>query len=119
MKRLLYISLLGFGAGLLALALFFGVYGGVRVLAQGQSIAYGLSRERLDFPRSTGQVDFTTPVVYPRSNYIEVFVDGSLQRSGEDYTTAASGGAVKVTFKPRATGLYPSAGSLVTVFYYR
>ncbi len=69
-----------------------------------------------------GQTAFTTVAgAYPRSNYVEVYRNGLLQREGAaaDYTTLATGGTVRVTFNPQPLGPVPDIGDYVTLFYYR
>ena len=90
------------------------------------SIANGLGRERLDFITAEGQTVFPTNPVFPRSNYVEVYRNGLLQRPGStaDYTqVTVPGGTVRVTFNPPPAGgpipSIPVAGDYVTLFYYR
>ena len=93
---------------------------GVAAQAPAQSFTMYLpDRIRDDFAVAEGQVSFRTqgPV---RSNYVEVYRNGLLQRAGADYTgaTVSNPSAYQVTFftsplAPLMTGDY------VTLFYYR
>ena len=77
------------------------------------SIMYPVARERLDYVATAGQTVFQTQVL-PRSNYVEVFRNGLLQRAPVDYTVSTIPGALKVTFVNAQ-----SATDTVSLFYYR
>ena len=81
------------------------------------AIMYELSRQRDDFTAVDGQAGFQTQVP-ARSNFVEVYRNGLLQRAGAtaDYIGVAVTGAYRITFNPN---LGPAAGDYVTLFYYR
>jgi len=86
------------------------------------SIMYTLSRQRDDFTAVDGQTGFQTQVP-ARSNFVEVYRNGLLQRAGAtaDYIGIAVTGAYKITFNPSPLSLspVPAGGDYITLFYYR
>lgn len=81
------------------------------------STMYTLVRQRDDFIVSPGVTSFQTNA-QPRSNYVEVFRNGLLQRGCFtcDYTGIAVTGAYRITFIGSSV---PGVGDYVTLFYYR
>jgi hypothetical protein len=93
-----------------------------RVQAQAVStISNGLGRERLDFTATEGQSIFPTAAAFPRSNVVDVFKNGILQRMPQDYTQASiPGGTIQITFAQPLHGPQPGTpGDYVTLFYWR
>jgi hypothetical protein len=92
----------------------------VWVLSGQTTTVFPMVRERMDFTARAGQVNFQTAFTV-RSNYVEVYRNGLLQRAGAtaDYIGAPIIGAYRVTFNPNPSGPVPATGDYVTLFYYR
>jgi hypothetical protein len=96
-----------------------GVIGSGLIAQSVSTIANGLGRERLDFTATEGQTMFPTAAAFPRSNVVDVFKNGLLQRTPADYTqVSVPGGTIQITFVQPLHGP-PNPADYVTLFYWR